>query len=70
MDRCGARPRGAGRRFAGRAELVRPVVDRGREDVLLLPDARGRELVLPEELEPDRLVVRAGEDARVAMPAL
>jgi len=36
----------------------------GREEVLLLPDARGREVVLEE---PERLPVRAGEDARVAM---
>jgi hypothetical protein len=35
--------------------------------VLLLPDARGREAELDE---PDRLPVRAGEDARVAMRAL
>jgi hypothetical protein len=38
--------------------------------VLVLPDARGREPVVLLLLEPDRLEVRAGEDARVAMPAL
>jgi len=63
---------GAGRRLAGRAAVdPRPVpCERPLEDldvVDLLPAGRGR------ELEPDELAevrVRAGEDARVAMPAL
>jgi len=71
-ERWGARPRGAGRRFAGRVAVdPRPEpCERPLEDfdgVDLLPAGRGRELVAEELAE---LRVRAGEDARVAMPAL